>query len=240
MLVVRSAVFFVAFAVNNALWFVLAFVPTFLIPYRHFFRLVLHPWCRSNLWLHRVICNVTYEIRGTQHIPSDGAIVAAKHQSAWETMALAMSVPRPSFIVKQQLMYVPLFGFYLWWAKQTPINRGDRVRAMAAMNEAARRTTAEGGQLMIFPEGTRRPVDAEPAYKFGVAHLYEACGVPCVPVALNAGVVWPRRKFLKYPGHIVMEFLPPIAPGLPKDAFFARLKDDIESNTQRLIAEARA
>jgi 1-acyl-sn-glycerol-3-phosphate acyltransferase len=240
MTAVRSFVFLIAFVINNALWYVLAFIPTFFIPKRHFFRLVLHPWCRSNLWLHKVICNVTYEIRGTEHIPTGGAIVAAKHQSTWETMGLAMSVPNPSFIVKRQLMFIPLFGFYLWWSGQTPINRGDKTRALAAMNEAARRTTQAGGQLMIFPEGTRRPVDAEPTYKYGIAHLYEACGVPCVPVALNAGVIWPRRTFIKKPGKIVMEFLPPIPPGLPKAEFFERMKTTIEDNTRRLVAEARA
>jgi 1-acyl-sn-glycerol-3-phosphate acyltransferase len=237
MIVARSVLFNIMFVLNNAAWFFLAFIPTFFIPRRHFFRLVLHPWCASNLWLHRVICNVTVEIRGAEHMPTGGAIVAAKHQSAWETLALARSVPAPSFIIKRQLMYVPMFGFYLWWAKQTPINRGDRTSAMAAMNAAARRTTSGGGQLMIFPEGTRRPIGAEPAYKFGVAHLYEACGVPCVPVALNAGVIWPRRTFLKYPGKIIMEFFPAIPPGLPKDEFFERMKSTIEDGTKRLVAE---
>jgi 1-acyl-sn-glycerol-3-phosphate acyltransferase len=240
MIVVRSLLFNVLFVVNNALWFIFGFLAVPFFSRANFFRNVGHAWCDSNLWLHRVICGVTVEIRGRENIPPGGIIMAAKHQSAWETMALARSVPNPSYILKRQLMLVPLFGFYLWWAHQTPINRGDRARAMAAMNAAARRTVENGWQLMIFPEGTRRPVDAEPAYKYGVAHLYEACGVPCVPVAHNAGVVWPRRTFLKYPGKIVMEFFPAIPPGLPKEVFFERMKATIEEGTTRLVAEARA
>jgi 1-acyl-sn-glycerol-3-phosphate acyltransferase len=236
MLVLRSLIFNIAFVINNILWFVLA-LPTMLLPRKTFFLWVLHPWCWSNLWLHSVICGVKMEFRGREHIPQGGCMVAAKHQSAWETMALAASFPEPRYVLKRELMWVPFFGFYLMRTGQVAVNRGKRADAIAAMNRAAALAVAEGGQLLIFPEGTRRPVGAEPTYKQGVAHMYEALNTSVVPVAINAGVFWPRRTFLKYPGTIVMEFLPPIPPGLPKDVFFERLRETIESATNRLVEE---
>jgi 1-acyl-sn-glycerol-3-phosphate acyltransferase len=235
----RSLLFNVVFVVNNTLWFVFA-LPLLLVPRRHFFRWCVHPWCWSNLWLHALICGVRMEFRGRENIPDGGCMVACKHQSAWETLALAASFAQPRYILKRELMWVPLFGFYLKRAGQVPINRGKRTDAIAAMNRAADLAVREGGQLLVFPEGTRRPIGAEPVYKQGVAHLYEALDTVVVPVAINAGVFWPRRTFIKYPGTIVMEFLPPIPPSLPKDEFFARLKETIEAATARLVAEGMA
>jgi 1-acyl-sn-glycerol-3-phosphate acyltransferase len=236
MIVLRSLIFNVVFVINNILWFILA-LPLLVLPRKAFFLNVLHPWCWTNLKLHSWICNVRMEFRGRENIPTGGFMVASKHQSAWETLALAMSFPEPRYILKQELMWVPLFGIYLKKAGQVPINRGNRVDAIAAMNKASELALKEGGQLLIFPEGTRRPVGAPPAYKQGVAHMYEALNTAVLPVAINAGVLWPRRTFLKYPGTIIMEFLPPIPPGLPKDVFFERLRDTIETATNRLVAE---
>ncbi len=238
-IIIRSLVFNVAFVVNNILWFVLA-LPALLLPRKTFFLWILHPWCWSNLKLHALICGVRMEFRGRENIPQGGCIVAAKHQSAWETMALAASFPEPRYILKRELLWVPLFGFYLMRTGQVAINRGKRADAIAAMNRAAELAVREGGQLLVFPEGTRRPIGAEPAYKQGVAHLYEAIGVDVVPVAINAGVFWPRRTFIKYPGTIVMEFLPPIPAGLPREIFFERLRDTIETATNRLVVDGLA
>ncbi|MGL4638046.1 MAG: lysophospholipid acyltransferase family protein [Beijerinckiaceae bacterium] len=239
MLFIRSLLFNIAFVISCIVWFIIA-LPTLLLPRPLFLKIALHGWCWTNLTLFNVICGVKSEIRGREHIPTGGCIVACKHQSAWETMALAWNVEFPRYILKRELMWVPLFGFYLMKAKQIPINRGKKSEAVAALNTSAAAAVAEGGQLLIFPEGTRRPVDAEPAYKMGVAHLYEALGVPVVPVATNAGVTWPRREFIKRPGLVVLEFLPAIPPGLPKAEFHARLQETIETHSNRLIAEARA
>jgi 1-acyl-sn-glycerol-3-phosphate acyltransferase len=239
MILLRSLIFNVAFVVNNILWFI-ACLPGLLLPRRLIFSHILHPWCWSNLKLHGLICGVKTDIRGRENLPTGGFIVAAKHQSAWETMALAASVPAPRYILKRELMWVPLFGFYLKRTGQVPINRGKRSEAIAAMNKAAELAIREGGQLLIFPEGTRRPVDAPPAYKMGVAHLYEALNTQVVPVAINAGVFWPRRTFFKYPGTIIMEFLPPIPPGLPKDEFLALLQERIETASNRHIETGKA
>ena len=238
MLFLRSLLFNIVFVVNNILWFVLA-LPFLLLSRKRFFRVVLHPWCWSNLWLHSIICGVRMEFRGQENLPQGACIAASKHQSAWETMALAASFAEPRYILKQQLMWVPLFGFYLMRTGQVPINRGNKSEAIAAVNKAAALAMEQGGQLLIFPEGTRRPVDAPPSYKMGVAHLYEALNVPVVPIAINAGVVWPRRKFFKYPGIVVLEYLPVIPPGLPKQEMFEQVQRDIETATDRLVAEAR-
>jgi 1-acyl-sn-glycerol-3-phosphate acyltransferase len=239
MLFIRSLIFNVVFVLNNVVWFV-ACLPALLLPRKTFFRVILHPWCWTNLKLHSWICGVRMEFRGLENLPSGGYMVASKHQSAWETMALAASVPEPRYILKRELLWVPFFGFYLMRTGQVAINRGKRADAIAAMNKAAGLAVKEGGQLLIFPEGTRRPVGAEPVYKMGVAHMYEVLGVPVIPVAINAGVFWPRRTFLKYPGTIVMEFLPPILPGLRKEEFLPLLQETIETATNRLVAAGKA
>ena len=120
-----------------------------------------------------------------------------------------------------------------------PVDRGAGSQALAAMAERARIELADNRQLIIFPEGTRRPAGAEPHYKFGVAHLYAAEGVPCVPIALNSGLFWPRRSIRRLPGTVIVEILDPIMPGLAKDEFFKRLQDALETATARLIDEGR-
>jgi 1-acyl-sn-glycerol-3-phosphate acyltransferase len=117
------------------------------------------------------------------------------------------------------------------------VNRGARAQALAAIARNARIELARGRQIVIFPEGTRRPAGAEPSYKYGVVHLYAETGVPCLPIALNSGLYWPRRSLLHYPGTIRVEILDPIPPGLDKDVFAARLREVIEEATARLIAE---
>ena len=121
-----------------------------------------------------------------------------------------------------------------------PVDRGAGSQALSDMTSARARKSAAAASSSSFPEGTRRPAGAEPRYKFGVAHLYAEIGVPCVPVALNSGLFWPRRAFRRFPGTIVVEFLDPIPPGLDKDAFFQRLQSDIETATARLVAEGQA
>jgi 1-acyl-sn-glycerol-3-phosphate acyltransferase len=161
------------------------------------------------------------------------------HQSLWETFALFIALDDPIYILKRELMWIPPFGWYTWKADMIPIDRGAGSQALARMTEAARRQLRRPRQLIIFPEGTRRPPGAEPRYKFGVAHLYAEIGVPCVPLALNSGQFWPRRSFLRYPGTVRVEALDPIAPGLDRHTFFARLQDVLEAATARLLAEGR-
>jgi 1-acyl-sn-glycerol-3-phosphate acyltransferase len=138
------------------------------------------------------------------------------------------------------LHWIPVFGWLTIKGRMVPVDRGGGSQALAAMIERARAELADNRQLIIFPEGTRRPAGAEPRYKIGVVHLYVAEGVPCVPIALNSGLFWPRRSLRRFPGTVIAEILDPIAPGLDKDTFFTRLQNDIEAATARLIVEGRA
>lgn len=236
-LILRSIVFNILFYLNLLLYLVAA-LPTFLLPYRYIVE-VARAWGRTNLWLLRVVCDMKADFRGVENIPSGGAIIAAKHQSAWETFALMPFVHDPVFILKRELMWLPLFGWYLWKSQMIPVNRGARGPALAAMTQRAHLEVQRGRQIIIFPEGTRRAPGAEPKYKFGVAHLYAEMGVPCVPVALNSGLFWPRRSFRRFPGTVRVEFLKPIQPGLDKQVFADRLREEIETATARLMEEGQ-
>ena len=233
---VRSIVFNVLFYLNTVLHLLIG-LPTFFMPYRAIIA-VARSWGRINLALLRLVVGIDYEVRGRDNIPQGAAIVAVKHQSAWETFSLVPLFGNPVFILKRELQWIPIFGWLTIKGRMIPVNRGGGSQALIAMAERARIELAEGRQLLIFPEGTRRPAGAEPRYKFGVAHLYATEGVPCVPVALNSGLFWPRRSIRMRPGTVVVEFLDPIPPGLSKNAFFKRLQHDIETATARLIAEA--
>jgi 1-acyl-sn-glycerol-3-phosphate acyltransferase len=238
MLVLRSLVFNIVFYINLIVWMI-AIIPVFALPRRALIR-AAQAWARSNLFLLRVIVGMRVEFRGIEKIPPGGLMVAAKHQSLWETFALATLVDDPTFILKQELTRIPLFGWYLLKADMVPIDRKSGTAALADMNVRAKEAVANGRQILIFPEGTRRPPGAPPAYKYGVAHLYANLGVPCLPVALNSGLYWPRRRFIRRPGTVRVEILDPLSPGLPRDAFFRELQERIEMACDRLLAEGQA
>jgi 1-acyl-sn-glycerol-3-phosphate acyltransferase len=238
MLFLRSLAFNVAFYAHMILWLFLL-IPAALLPRRGFMQAV-KLWGLGSLWLMRILAGTRFEVRGREKIPAGGLIVASKHQSFWETFALVPLFDDPTYILKRELMWIPLFGWFLAKAGCVPVDRKAGSRALIQMNARAREEAQGGRQIIIFPEGTRRPAGAPPAYKFGVAHLYESLGVPCQPVAVNSGLYWPRRSFLRHPGTVVLEILDPIAPGLPKDAFFRELQARIETASDRLLAEGRA
>ena len=238
MLIFRSIVFNVLFYANTIFWLIVA-LPTFFMPYWGIVE-IAKAWGRVNLVLLHWVVNIDIEIRGAEKIPKGGLIVAAKHQSAWETFVLVTMFDEPLYIVKRELMWIPIFGWLMAKGRMVPVDRSAGAQALVEMAERAKIEIGLGRQLIIFPEGTRRPAGAEPRYKYGVAHLYAAEGVPCVPVALNSGLFWPRRTILRHPGTVLVEVLDPIPPGLDKEVFFKRLQNDIETATARLIAEAKA
>jgi 1-acyl-sn-glycerol-3-phosphate acyltransferase len=235
LVIIRSAVFNVLFYLNLFAHFVIA-IPTLVMPRTAIVRLA-QSWGRTNNWLLRVVCGTKVEYRGLEKIPPGALLVASKHQSLWETFALLCVFSDPAFILKRELQWIPFFGWYAWKAGMIPVDRGRRGQALADMTERARIELGRSRQIVIFPEGTRRAPGAEPGYKFGIAHLYGETGMTCLPIALNSGLFWPRRSFRRYPGTIVAEILNPIPPGLDKAAFAARLQEDIETATARLIAE---
>ena len=233
MIALRSLVFNALFYLVLAVYLVVA-IPTLLMPRRCIIGLARH-WARTNLTLLRIVCGITVDWRGLERIPPGALLVAAKHQSAWETFALLTLFPDPTFILKRELLWLPFYGWYARHAGMIPVERGGGKPALMAMAAHARAALAEGRQIVVFPEGTRRPPGAEPRYKYGIAHLYGECGVACVPIALNSGLFWPRRRFMRYPGTIVVEVIDPIPPGLPVDEFFARLQSEIETATAKLV-----
>lgn len=234
MLIVRSVAFNILFYLNLVLH-VIAAIPTYALPRRAFMAMA-KSWGHTSGWLLRVVAGTKVELRGLDKIPPGALLVAAKHQSVWETFVLLTLFDDPAYVFKRELQWIPIFGWYAWKSRMIPVDRGARGGAMAGMIARAREEFARSRQIIIFPEGTRTAPGAPPAYKSGVAQLYAASGVPCLPVALNSGLYWPRRKFLRYPGAIVLEVLDPIPPGIPREAFAERLERGIEAATERLIA----
>ncbi|MGJ5081724.1 lysophospholipid acyltransferase family protein [Bradyrhizobium sp. HKCCYLS3013] len=234
----RSLLFNILFYPNFVLWALIA-LPTLAMPRKALLR-VANWWAQSNIVLMRVVCNIRVEYRGVEKIPKGPLIVAAKHQSMWETISLLHFFDAPFFVLKRELLRIPLFGQYLVKADMIAIDRSSGARALKQVMRRAAEEVKHGRQFVIFPEGTRRPAGAPPDYKGGVGLIYTDCGVPCLPVALNSGLFWPRRTFLRYPGTLVVEFLDPLPPGLPRDEFMARIQSVIEEATGRLVAAGQA
>ncbi len=237
MILVRSVVFNLLFYCVLVLYLLVA-IPYFFLPRRAMIALARH-WARTNLAMLRIICAIKVDFEGMEKIPAGPLICASKHQSLWETFALVAIFDDPAYIMKRELMWIPLFGWATWKGGMIAVNRGARSAALAAMNEQAKTEIRKGRQLIIFPEGTRRPPGAEPKYKFGVAHLYSDIGVTCLPVALNSGLFWPRRSFMRYPGTVRVRMCDPILPGLDKEEFLKTLQHEIETATGELVEDGR-
>ena len=239
MLFLRSLVFQCLFYICTVL-LMLVWLPTLVTGRRGLVQELGRQWGRTTLWLLEKICGLKHEIRGLENIPKGAMIVAAKHQSTWDTFTLPIFFPDFSYILKRELVFLPLFGWYLLRSEQIAIDRAKGRKALPQLISKAKALFAQDRQLFIFPEGTRRPAGAPPAYKFGVAMIYQETGAPVLPVVLNSGLFWPRHGFLIRPGRAVMEFLPPIAPGLGAHAFYAELQEQLEAGTERLLDEAAA
>ncbi|GAB5374786.1 MAG: lysophospholipid acyltransferase family protein [Acuticoccus sp.] len=235
---VRSAIYSVAatlfflFATAASAWVV--FFPS------NRTRFMLRWWAAGDLVLLRVICGQRIEVRGAHNKPDGPALVASKHQSAWETMALVPMLPRGAIILKKELLRIPIYGWFARYYGMIPVDRNGGSSALRRLAQDARAALAKGFQIVIFPEGTRRVISAPPDYKAGAFYLYDQLKVPIVPVALNSGLLWPRHRFVRYPGTITVSFLPAIEPGLPRAEVKARLMRAIERETDRLVAEAEA
>ena len=197
-------------------------------------------WSRLSLSLLAGICRIRVEYRHRDRVPVGGFILAAKHQSFLDILILLPLAPHFTFVMKRELSWIPLFGQFVLRAGMIAIDRSKGRSILAVLTQRVKQAVQSGQQLIIFPEGTRRPPGAEPAYKSGVAHLYAATGRPCVPVSMNAGLFWPRRSFMRYPGTLVVQVLEPVAPGREKVEFLDLLQTRIETAGDAAIAEARA
>lgn len=237
MIYLRSALFNVVFYLNLALFLVLG--SGFFFTPRKWSVRALQVWARFSLFWLRVLAGVRMEVRGLEHIPSGACIVAGKHQSFWETFAILPLLDDPAMVLKKELTYIPFFGWFIYKFQMIPVERSSGSQALRSMTDAARRAVRQGRQIVIMPEGTRRAPDDPPDYKPGAAALYGKLGLNCVPFALNSGLFWPRRRFLRLPGTIVISFLQPIPPGLTRKAFQEQLETAVETETAKLVAEGR-
>lgn len=194
-------------------------------------------WARGTLaWL-RLTTGISYEVRGVRNLPAGPAIVALKHQAAFETFLLNQILDDPAVVLKRELLKVPVFGWYLDAVGMIAIERSAGAGAMKSMVAQAREAIAAARPIAIFPEGTRGDVGAKLPYHPGVAALYGQLAIPLVPVALNSGLYWRRGFFDKYPGRVIIEILPAIAPGLDRRSAMRQLEESIETATARLVAE---
>jgi 1-acyl-sn-glycerol-3-phosphate acyltransferase len=225
----RSALFLLWFALITTI-LSLIFLPVLVLP-RTATVWLARIWSRATFWGLKIFAGIDFEIRG---LPAKGPVlVAAKHMSMWDTLALYLALEAPAVVLKRELLRIPFYGWFLWKSTAIAIDRAAGASALRKMSSAAKKVLAQGRPILIFPEGTRKKPGAMPDYKPGVAGLYVMLGVTCVPVALNSGLYW--TGFLKRPGTIVLEFLEPIAPGLKRDAFMTLLEQRIETATAALL-----
>lgn len=216
----------------------LAFLP-FLAFDRKWIVLGQRIWSRGIVVLLRSICGLRLEIRGEEYLPKGAAIVAAKHQSAFETMIFHLITDDPAIILKKELLSIPVYGWYCRKTKMIAVDRKGHAAALKSMLAQAQQAMDDQRPIIIFPEGTRSPLDEDLPFQPGIAAIYTKLQQPVIPVALNTGLFWPRRSFFCRPGVMVIEFLPPIEAGMDRKAFMKELKSRIETKTEALVAEGR-
>jgi 1-acyl-sn-glycerol-3-phosphate acyltransferase len=236
MTVLRSTIFFLWFALASTVLSLLG-VPALLLD-RRVVVSISRTWSRATLWGLRVIAGLDYELRGP--IPSKGVLVASKHMSMWDTIALYLFLDDPTVVMKRELLRIPFYGWMAWKAGVISIDRDGRALTLRHMVDQARRAIANGHAILIFPEGHRMAPGAAPDYKPGAAALYAQLDIECVPVALNSGLFWTGPMgFLKKRGRVIVQFLEPIPPGLRSRDFLERLQARIEIATAALLTEGR-
>jgi 1-acyl-sn-glycerol-3-phosphate acyltransferase len=238
MVVVRSAVYALTFYLVTALMLVLGI--WLLISPRSWAMQGLRLHGMICTWLLGVICGTRFEVRGREKLPEGACLVVSKHQSAWDTFALIPLFADPAIVLKDELKWIPVYGWFCVKFDHILVKRDRAAAALKQLIGDAQTRARQGRQILIFPEGTRTAPGADPDYKPGFVALYEGLGVPCAPLALNSGLYWPRRSFLRYPGTIVVEILEPIAPGKPRATFRKELVERIEEACDRLLLEAAA
>lgn len=196
----------------------------------------IHAYCNYVRATAHLLVGLRSEIRG--QVPEGEVLIASKHQSFFDIILICSVVRRPKFIMKKELKWAPLLGFYAWRIGCIPVDRGKKGRAIAEMKKAVAAGSAVPGQLIIYPQGTRVAPGAALPYKVGTGLLYQQITQPCIPAATNVGVFWPRHGIYRKPGLAVVEFLPAIPPGRSVSDFMAELEQVVETASDALMAEA--
>lgn len=238
MTALRGGLFFLYFWLASALM-MLGLAPLLLIGSRAAIIWAMRAWAAATLFGLRIIGGIGLDVEGRENIPLGGALIASKHLSMWETIAFHLLLPDPAIVMKSELERVPLYGRYARAGGMIIVDRQGGARAMRGMLSQAKAEYAAGRQVVIFPEGTRVVPGAPPDYKPGIAALYARLAVPCVPVALNSGLFWPKRGSLLRTGKISIAFLEPIPAGLARQDFESRLQSAIEERTGLLLQTAQ-
>ena len=235
---IRALLFNVVFYGGTAV-LCFAYIPTLVLP-RPVFMVFIRFYFHWVAWAEKYVLGLKYEVRGWENVPKNGAfLIAAKHQSAYETMKFHVLFKDPAIILKRELLRIPLWGWMAAKARMIAIDRTDGKSALQTILENAKPVVESGRPIVIFPQGTRVPVGAYKPYKFGITRMYEHFDIPILPMAINAGVYWKKKAFIKRPGTVVFEFLPPIMPGQDPKKVLATLEKDIESHSDALVAQAR-
>ncbi len=217
--------------VGLALW------PLVVLDERHVWT-ALRSWARATVWGLRWIVGAKVSFEGLENVPEGGALIAMKHQSTLDTMAPALFLPRPVYVYKKELGNVPVMGAYLK-RNQIGVDRGGYAKALKSLMRGAREAVAKGGQVLIFPEGTRQELDAPPDYKPGIVAMYRDLNLPVTPMALSTGLVWKPSGIIRRPGTVTIKYLPAIPPGLPREEFMRELENTIETESQALLPPDR-
>jgi 1-acyl-sn-glycerol-3-phosphate acyltransferase len=194
-------------------------------------------WSKTVMAALRVICGIRVEVRGREHMPTGPALVAAKHQGMFDTIAPFSFLPDAAYVLKKELLVIPFYGWYSIKGGMISVDRAGHSAALKKLVKDTRQRMAEDRQVVIFPEGTRKAPGAEPDYKPGIAALYRDLELPCTPMATNSGAHWPAHGFLRRPGTVVFEFLEPIPAGLKRGEFMKELQARIEAASNALLAE---
>jgi 1-acyl-sn-glycerol-3-phosphate acyltransferase len=229
MTAIRSSLFMIWFLLLTVVMAII-FLPLLAFPRKATVWMARH-WARATLWGLEIFAGLGERQIG--EAPKGGVLVASKHMSMWDTLALYLALEDPAIVLKRELLRIPFYGWYVNKAAAIPINRGAGADALRRMVRNAEKVLAEGRPILIFPEGTRKKPGARPDYKPGVAGLYNQLDVACVPVALDSGRFW--QGFWKYPGTITLAFLPAIPAGLKRREFMSDLEARIETSTNKLL-----
>jgi 1-acyl-sn-glycerol-3-phosphate acyltransferase len=222
----RSWIYLAAFLV----WTVVASVV--MLPslvHRTWTLVAIRTWVRGIMVLARTIAGIDCRVEGHANLPPGPCIIASQHQSSFETYRIFLEVPHPVFVLKRELVAIPIIGWYMARGGLVPIDRGAGAAAMRKMLRAAKAAVTRGDQIVLFPEGTRVPPGEQRPYQPGIVALYQFCGVPVVPCALDSGMLWGKTRILKKPGTITIRFLPALPDGLEKDEMLALLRKRIEA-----------
>ena len=235
----RSLLFNIVFYVIPASYLIFG-LPMLLASRQQVNRVIYGGISRNLLKALKAIVGLDREVRGLENLPRGPVIIAVKHQSAWDVFGLTTCFDETAMILKSELMYIPLLGWFAKKMEMIPVQRGKRSAAIKSLLRASKKCAGDKREIFIFPEGNRKAPGAPPAYKRGIVAMYRSLKVPVVPVALNSGLYWRRREFMRHPGKVIVEFLPPIEPGLDDKAFMKALEGAIEPACDRLIKEALA